>query len=178
MLMFAYIRASQSSRRRPSWMCTMVAAEENPLWWPGRETAGGAGTGPESPLAGVRDCSTLQYFLTFLSIINVLLSLLLALVLAQNLFLLRRPLSYQRKTLHCNSVSSEWSFVLSVTDYQYQTAAQAVDQRTAVALARIPNVDLRFFLPPPPLPHTNDVGSSYCSDNSQIELLCNVTYLC
>lgn len=41
-------------------------------------------------------------------------------------------------------------------DYQYQTAAQAVDQRTAVALARIPNVDLRFFLPPPPLPHTND----------------------
>ncbi|XP_043075119.1 protein SERAC1 isoform X1 [Puntigrus tetrazona] len=41
-------------------------------------------------------------------------------------------------------------------DYQYQTAAQAVDQRTAVALARIPYVDLRFFLPPPPLPHTDD----------------------
>lgn len=41
-------------------------------------------------------------------------------------------------------------------DYQYQTAAQVVDQRTAVALARIPNVDLRFFLPPPPLPHTED----------------------
>ncbi|KTG32414.1 hypothetical protein cypCar_00002366 [Cyprinus carpio] len=35
-------------------------------------------------------------------------------------------------------------------DYQYQTAAQVVD------LARIPNVDLRFFLPPPPLPHTDD----------------------
>uniref|UniRef100_A0A8C2DI37 Serine active site containing 1 n=1 Tax=Cyprinus carpio TaxID=7962 RepID=A0A8C2DI37_CYPCA len=32
----------------------------------------------------------------------------------------------------------------------YQTAAQVVD------LARIPNVDLRFFLPPPPLPHTDD----------------------
>uniref|UniRef100_A0A672RUT1 Protein SERAC1 n=1 Tax=Sinocyclocheilus grahami TaxID=75366 RepID=A0A672RUT1_SINGR len=41
-------------------------------------------------------------------------------------------------------------------DYQYQTAAQVVDQRTAVALARMPNVDLRFFLPPPPLPHTDD----------------------
>uniref|UniRef100_A0A673H1H6 Protein SERAC1 n=1 Tax=Sinocyclocheilus rhinocerous TaxID=307959 RepID=A0A673H1H6_9TELE len=41
-------------------------------------------------------------------------------------------------------------------DYQYQTAAQVIDQRTAVALARIPNVDLRFFLPPPPLPHTED----------------------
>lgn len=74
-------------------------------------------------------------------------------------------------------MSSEWSFVLSVTDYQYQTAAQAVDQRTAVALARIPNVDPRFFLPPPQLPHTDDVGS-YRSDNSQIELLCNVRYLC
>uniref|UniRef100_A0A672R0H9 Protein SERAC1 n=1 Tax=Sinocyclocheilus grahami TaxID=75366 RepID=A0A672R0H9_SINGR len=57
---------------------------------------------------------------------------------------------------HYNSVSSEWSFVLSITDYQYQTAAQVIDQRTAVALARIPNVDLRFFLPPPPLPHTED----------------------
>ncbi|KAK2884254.1 hypothetical protein Q8A67_017891 [Cirrhinus molitorella] len=41
-------------------------------------------------------------------------------------------------------------------DYQYQTAAQVIDQRTAVALARIPNVDLRFFLPPPLLPHTED----------------------
>uniref|UniRef100_A0A673NHL3 Protein SERAC1 n=1 Tax=Sinocyclocheilus rhinocerous TaxID=307959 RepID=A0A673NHL3_9TELE len=41
-------------------------------------------------------------------------------------------------------------------DYQYQTAAQVVDQRTAVALARMPNVDLRFFLPPAPLPHTDD----------------------
>ncbi|XP_051501289.1 protein SERAC1-like [Myxocyprinus asiaticus] len=41
-------------------------------------------------------------------------------------------------------------------DYQYQTAAQVVDQRTAVGLARIPNVDLRFFFPPPPLPHTED----------------------
>uniref|UniRef100_A0A8C1YVA6 Protein SERAC1 n=1 Tax=Cyprinus carpio TaxID=7962 RepID=A0A8C1YVA6_CYPCA len=43
-------------------------------------------------------------------------------------------------------------------DYQYQTAAQVIDQRTAVALARIPNVDLRFFLPPPPLPHSEDGG--------------------
>uniref|UniRef100_A0A1A8MWX0 Protein SERAC1 n=5 Tax=Nothobranchius TaxID=28779 RepID=A0A1A8MWX0_9TELE len=39
-------------------------------------------------------------------------------------------------------------------DYQYQTAAQVIDQRTAVGLARTPQVDLRFFrhpLPPPAL---------------------------
>ncbi|KAG1964423.1 protein SERAC1 [Pimephales promelas] len=41
-------------------------------------------------------------------------------------------------------------------DYQYRTAAQVIDQRTSVALARTPNVDLRFFLPPPLLPHTDD----------------------
>ncbi|XP_061480230.1 protein SERAC1 isoform X2 [Rhineura floridana] len=32
-------------------------------------------------------------------------------------------------------------------DYQYRTAAQASDQRTAVGLARSKDVDLRFFLP-------------------------------
>ncbi|KAM6954199.1 protein SERAC1 [Aplochiton taeniatus] len=37
-------------------------------------------------------------------------------------------------------------------DYQLQTAAQAIDQRTAVGLARTPNVDLHFFLAPPVLP--------------------------
>lgn len=47
---------------------------------------------------------------------------------------------------------------MSITDYQYQTAAQVIDQRTAVGLARIPNVDLRFFLPPPVLPRKDDVG--------------------
>ncbi|XP_063078809.1 protein SERAC1 isoform X2 [Engraulis encrasicolus] len=41
-------------------------------------------------------------------------------------------------------------------DYQYQTAAQVLDQRTAVGLARTPHVDLRFFLPPPPLPQIED----------------------
>uniref|UniRef100_A0A6Q2WSJ9 Protein SERAC1 n=1 Tax=Esox lucius TaxID=8010 RepID=A0A6Q2WSJ9_ESOLU len=41
-------------------------------------------------------------------------------------------------------------------DYQYQTAAQAVDQRTAVGLARTPQVDLRFFLSPPVLPGMED----------------------
>uniref|UniRef100_A0A3B4B418 Protein SERAC1 n=1 Tax=Periophthalmus magnuspinnatus TaxID=409849 RepID=A0A3B4B418_9GOBI len=35
--------------------------------------------------------------------------------------------------------------------YQYQTAAQVIDQRTAVGLARTPQVDLRFFRPPPAL---------------------------
>uniref|UniRef100_A0A8C9S4N0 Protein SERAC1 n=1 Tax=Scleropages formosus TaxID=113540 RepID=A0A8C9S4N0_SCLFO len=41
-------------------------------------------------------------------------------------------------------------------EYQYRTAAQAVDQRTSIALARTPNVDLRFFLPPPALPAVED----------------------
>ncbi|KAL2082209.1 hypothetical protein ACEWY4_022027 [Coilia grayii] len=41
-------------------------------------------------------------------------------------------------------------------DYQYQTAAQALDQRAAVGLARMPGVDLRFFLPPPLLPQLED----------------------
>ncbi|GAB0186815.1 protein SERAC1 [Grus japonensis] len=37
-------------------------------------------------------------------------------------------------------------------DYQYGTVAQTCDQRTAIGLARSKDVDLRFFLPPPPLP--------------------------
>ncbi|XP_061609676.1 protein SERAC1 isoform X3 [Phyllopteryx taeniolatus] len=41
-------------------------------------------------------------------------------------------------------------------DYQYQTAAQVIDQRTAVGLARTPRADLRFFLPPPALPDLDD----------------------
>ncbi|XP_074846406.1 protein SERAC1 isoform X2 [Carettochelys insculpta] len=41
-------------------------------------------------------------------------------------------------------------------DYQYRTVAQACDQRTAIGLARSKDVDLRFFLPPPPLPKVKD----------------------
>uniref|UniRef100_A0A7M4G2N2 Protein SERAC1 n=1 Tax=Crocodylus porosus TaxID=8502 RepID=A0A7M4G2N2_CROPO len=41
-------------------------------------------------------------------------------------------------------------------DYQYRTAAQACDQRTAIGLARSKDIDLRFFLPPPPLPKVKD----------------------
>lgn len=41
-------------------------------------------------------------------------------------------------------------------DYQYQTAAQVIDQRTAVGLARTPRVDLRFFLRSPSLPDPGD----------------------
>ncbi|TKS76115.1 Protein SERAC1 [Collichthys lucidus] len=41
-------------------------------------------------------------------------------------------------------------------DYQYQTAAQVIDQRTAVGLARTPQVDLRFFLRTPVLPGLED----------------------
>ncbi|XP_035473715.1 protein SERAC1 [Scophthalmus maximus] len=45
-------------------------------------------------------------------------------------------------------------------DYQYQTAAQVIDQQTAVGLARTPQVDLRFFLPPPVLPDLEDGWSA------------------
>ncbi|CAL8318034.1 unnamed protein product [Boreogadus saida] len=41
-------------------------------------------------------------------------------------------------------------------DYQYQTAAQVLDQRAAVGLARTPQVDRRFFLSPPTLPDKED----------------------
>ncbi|CAL9692476.1 unnamed protein product [Knipowitschia caucasica] len=44
-------------------------------------------------------------------------------------------------------------------DYQYQTAAQVIDQRTAVGLARTPQVDLRFFRPPPALLNQEDVSA-------------------
>ncbi|XP_041831700.1 protein SERAC1 isoform X2 [Melanotaenia boesemani] len=41
-------------------------------------------------------------------------------------------------------------------DYQYHTAAQVIDQRTAVGLARTPQVDLRFFRHPPAMPDLED----------------------
>uniref|UniRef100_A0A8C6UJP3 Protein SERAC1 n=1 Tax=Neogobius melanostomus TaxID=47308 RepID=A0A8C6UJP3_9GOBI len=44
-------------------------------------------------------------------------------------------------------------------DYQYQTAAQVIDQRTAVGLARTPGVDLRFFRPPPVVQYLEDVSA-------------------
>ncbi|XP_053566889.1 protein SERAC1 [Bombina bombina] len=44
-------------------------------------------------------------------------------------------------------------------DYQYRTVAQACDKRTAIGLARCKDVDLRFFLPPPTLPKTNETYS-------------------
>ncbi|XP_030802128.1 protein SERAC1 isoform X3 [Camarhynchus parvulus] len=43
-------------------------------------------------------------------------------------------------------------------DYQYVTVAQTCDQRTAIGLARSKDVDLRFFLPPPPLPKIKTVS--------------------
>ncbi|XP_068040798.1 protein SERAC1 isoform X3 [Anomalospiza imberbis] len=44
-------------------------------------------------------------------------------------------------------------------DYQYVTVAQTCDQRTAIGLARSKDVDLRFFLPPPPLPKIKAVST-------------------
>ncbi|XP_077443061.1 protein SERAC1 [Stigmatopora argus] len=45
-------------------------------------------------------------------------------------------------------------------DYQYRTAAQVLDQRTAVGLARTLRADPRFFLPPPSLPDLDDNSSA------------------
>ncbi|XP_051472230.1 protein SERAC1 isoform X3 [Apus apus] len=52
-------------------------------------------------------------------------------------------------------------------DYQYGTVAQTCDQRTAIGLARSKDIDLRFFLPPPPLPKMkND-----CTIEDELRLL-------
>lgn len=58
------------------------------------------------------------------------------------------------------NLSDQFTPVVNNADYQYQTAAQAIDQRTAVGLARIPQVDLRFFLRSPALPALGDVSIS------------------
>ncbi|XP_006868541.1 PREDICTED: protein SERAC1 [Chrysochloris asiatica] len=44
-------------------------------------------------------------------------------------------------------------------DYQYRIIAQACDLRTLVGLARSKESDLRFFLPPPPLPSLKEDSS-------------------
>ncbi|KAF3831227.1 hypothetical protein GH733_000119 [Mirounga leonina] len=43
-------------------------------------------------------------------------------------------------------------------DYQYRIIAQACDLRTLIGLARSKESDLRFFLPPPPLPSLKEGG--------------------
>nr|XP_017200939.1 protein SERAC1 isoform X3 [Oryctolagus cuniculus] len=44
-------------------------------------------------------------------------------------------------------------------DYQYRIIAQACDPRTLIGLARSKESDLRFFLPPPPLPSLKEDSS-------------------
>ncbi|XP_003419248.1 protein SERAC1 [Loxodonta africana] len=44
-------------------------------------------------------------------------------------------------------------------DYQYRIIAQACDMRTLIGLARSKESDLRFFLPPPPLPSLKEDSS-------------------
>ncbi|XP_077005481.1 protein SERAC1 isoform X2 [Tamandua tetradactyla] len=44
-------------------------------------------------------------------------------------------------------------------DYQYRIIAQASDPRTLIGLARSKDSDLRFFLPPPPLPSLKEDSS-------------------
>ncbi|XP_029452522.1 protein SERAC1 isoform X2 [Rhinatrema bivittatum] len=53
-------------------------------------------------------------------------------------------------------------------DYQYRTVAQACDSRTTIGLARSQDVDLRFFLQPPPLPRGSD---DYCIEDELRQLL-------
>ncbi|KAI3364275.1 hypothetical protein L3Q82_011079, partial [Scortum barcoo] len=53
-------------------------------------------------------------------------------------------------------------------DYQYQTAAQIIDLRTAVGLARTPLVDLRFFLRSPAL---RDLEDGFSAEDGLRQLL-------
>uniref|UniRef100_A0A8D0EB41 Protein SERAC1 n=1 Tax=Salvator merianae TaxID=96440 RepID=A0A8D0EB41_SALMN len=52
-------------------------------------------------------------------------------------------------------------------DYQYRTAAQSIDQRTAIGLARSEDTDLRFFLSPILLPKSKDA----CCLEDELRLL-------
>ncbi|XP_003792455.1 protein SERAC1 isoform X1 [Otolemur garnettii] len=45
-------------------------------------------------------------------------------------------------------------------DYQYRTVAQTCDPRILIGLARSQETDLRFFLPPPPLPSLKEDSST------------------
>ncbi|XP_042704223.2 protein SERAC1 isoform X6 [Chrysemys picta bellii] len=54
-------------------------------------------------------------------------------------------------------------------DYQYRTIAQACDQRTVIGLARSKDIDLRVFLPPPPLPKVKDVPNDFSIWNELIQ---------
>lgn len=69
-----------------------------------------------------------------------------------------KQLSFLFFNLPCCYISS----TVWMTDYQYQTAAQVIDQRTAVGLARTHQADLRFFLRKPSLPDLEDVNL-YCT---------------
>ncbi|KAM4771664.1 protein SERAC1 [Rhinophrynus dorsalis] len=56
-------------------------------------------------------------------------------------------------------------------DYQYRTVAQACDKRTIIGLARSKDIDLRFFLPPPPLPK---VDENYSTEDELRQLLASL----
>ncbi|XP_073527616.1 protein SERAC1 [Phyllobates terribilis] len=58
-------------------------------------------------------------------------------------------------------------------DYQYQTMAQACDRRTIVGLARSKDVDLRLFLPPPPLPKIHE---NYSMEDEVRQLLSSLPH--
>ncbi|XP_024407767.2 protein SERAC1 isoform X1 [Desmodus rotundus] len=61
--------------------------------------------------------------------------------------------------------SARWQAVQEMSeahhwhDYQYRMVAQACDLRTLIGLARSRDSDLRFFLPPPPLPSLKEDSS-------------------
>lgn len=65
-----------------------------------------------------------------------------------------------------------FTYVYFSVDYQYRTAAQVNDHRTAIGLARTNDVDLRFFLPPPQIPKSRDVSITKSSlFQADLELL-------
>ncbi|XP_060061252.1 protein SERAC1 isoform X2 [Erinaceus europaeus] len=73
-------------------------------------------------------------------------------------------IAYQaRKELHKALrkilVTSAKIFRSPFSDYQYRVVAQAADLRTLIGLARSKETDLRFFLPPPPLPALKEDSS-------------------
>ncbi|KAM9187818.1 LOW QUALITY PROTEIN: protein SERAC1-like [Dugong dugon] len=71
--------------------------------------------------------------------------------------LLRKSMSANKaarlQTVQVMSQAHHWH------DYQYRIIAQACDLRTLTGLARSKESDLRFFLPPPPLPSLKEDSS-------------------
>ncbi|KAK2497396.1 hypothetical protein MC885_003325 [Smutsia gigantea] len=73
-------------------------------------------------------------------------------------WLLLRKSKSEDRTVRLQAVQ-EMSEARHWLDYQYRVIAQACDLRTLIGLARSKESDLRFFLPPPPLPSLKEDSS-------------------